>query len=145
MDKLSRQPSVKGPAGTFTGEAWYDVIAGGGEWDRMRVSTVWFAPGARTAWHTHPRGQTLCVTEGRGCAQSRGGPVLAIHAGDVVHTQPGEWHWHGAAPEHFMAHLSMLEADDEGTSATWGEHVTDAEYEALTEIRTRDGERESRA
>src|SRR5688572_17408506 len=75
MASPGRAPALawnrSGPADTFTGEAWYDAIAGGAQWARMRVSTVWFAPGARTAWHTHPRGQTLCVTEGRGRAQSR--------------------------------------------------------------------------
>ena len=145
MDILTKQPSVKGPADTFIGDAWYDPIAGGAQWTRMRVSTVWFAPGARTAWHAHPRGQTLCVTEGRGRAQSRGGAVLEIHPGDVVHTPAGGWHWHGAAPEHFMAHLSMLEVDDEGTSATWGEHVTDAEYQAPPENNESRAEKERSA
>ena len=82
-----------------------------------------FTPGARTAWHTHDGGQTLYVTEGEGRVQSRGEPAATIRPGDVVHTPSGEWHWHGAAPDHFMTHVSLTEGP-----ATWGDHVTDAEY-----------------
>ena len=89
----------------------------------MSIGSVHFAPGARTAWHSHSIGQTLYVTEGEGRVQSRGEPVVTIRPGDVIHIPGGEWHWHGAAPDHFMTHLSMSEGD-----AEWGEHVGDSEY-----------------
>ena len=136
MEIQPRKPTVKGPAAQFTGDVWLDAIAQGAEPSRLRVNLVRFAPGARTAWHSHPRGQTLYVTEGRGRAQSRGGEVAEIRPGEVIYTPPSEWHWHGAAPTHFMAHLSMLEADDHGNSATWGEHVTDEEYGAAPRTET---------
>jgi quercetin dioxygenase-like cupin family protein len=84
---------------------------------------VHFAPGARTAWRNHSIGQTLYVTEGEGRVQSRGEPIVTIRPGDVVYASASEWHWHGAAPDHFMTHLSMSEGD-----AEWGEHVSDSEY-----------------
>jgi len=89
-----------------------------------------FHTGARTAWHTHPNGQTIYVLEGVGLAQRRDGPVEVIHPGDRVFFEPGEDHWHGAAANRFMTHLAMLEVDDDGNNATWGEHVTDEEYNA---------------
>jgi quercetin dioxygenase-like cupin family protein len=98
------------------------------------VSNVHFTPGARTAWHTHPNGQTIFVTEGVGLAQHRGGPIEVIRPGDRVFFEPGEHHWHGAAPTRFMAHLAMLDVDDRGNNATWGDHVTDAEYAAAPAI-----------
>jgi quercetin dioxygenase-like cupin family protein len=122
--------TVKGGAETFTGEVWLDAVAQGAEPSRLRVNLVRFAPGARTAWHSHPVGQTLYVTDGRGRVQARGGEMAEIHPGEVIYTPPSEWHWHGAAPDHFMAHLSLVEADEHGTSATWGAHVNDAEYGA---------------
>ena len=91
---------------------------------------VHFTPGARTAWHTHPIGQTIYVTEGIGRCQRRGGPIEVIRPGDRVFFEPGEDHWHGAAPDRFMAHLAMHEVDDDGNAATWGEHVTDDDYAA---------------
>ena len=78
-----------------------------------------FAPCARTAWHCHAVGQTLHVTDGIGLVQSRGGKVIEIRPSDTIYTPPGEWHWHGAAPEHFMTHLAMWEVDEQGNSATW--------------------------
>jgi quercetin dioxygenase-like cupin family protein len=90
---------------------------------------VHFTPGARTAWHTHPNGQTIFVLEGVGLCQRRGGPVETIRAGDRVLFEPGEEHWHGAAPDCFMTHLALQQPDEAGTTATWGEHVTDAEYQ----------------
>ena len=128
MEFQPKQPTVKAPAETFTGDAWYDVIARGEEPSRIRVSVVRFAPGARNAWHAHAVGQTVHVTEGVGLIQSRGGKVVEIHPGDTVHTLPGEWHWHGAAPDRFMTHIAMWEASAEGQEAEWGELVTDAEY-----------------
>jgi quercetin dioxygenase-like cupin family protein len=89
---------------------------------------VHFTPGARTAWHTHPLGQTIYVTEGIGRCQRCGGPVEEIRPGDRVFFEPGEEHWHGAAPNCFMTHLVMQEADESGSVVTWGELVTDEEY-----------------
>ena len=89
---------------------------------------VHFTPGARTAWHTHPNGQTIYVLEGVGLAQRRGGPVEVIRPGDRVFFEPDEEHWHGAAATRFMTHLAMLQVDEEGNAATWGAHVTDVEY-----------------
>jgi quercetin dioxygenase-like cupin family protein len=124
------QPSTKAPAETFTGDAWYDVIARGEEPSRVRVNVVRFAPGARNAWHRHVNGQTLHVTEGRGLIQSRGGEVVEIRPGETVYTPPGEWHWHGADPVHFMTHLAIWEGPGEGQGpeTEWGDLVTDEEY-----------------
>jgi quercetin dioxygenase-like cupin family protein len=98
----------------------------------MRVNVVRFAPGARNAWHSHALGQTLHVTEGIGLIQPRGGDVVNIRPGDTIYTSPGEWHWHGAAPDHFMTHIAMWEGPGEGQGpeTEWGEHVTDEEYDA---------------
>ena len=123
MEIQPKQPSVKGPADWFTGDVWIDAIARGEEPSRLAVIAVHFTPGARTAWHSHSRGQTLYVTEGEGRVQSRGESVVTIRSGDVVHTPADEWHWHGATPDHFMTHLSITEGD-----ARWGEHVTDVEH-----------------
>nr|WP_220386341.1 cupin domain-containing protein [Frankia sp. ArI3] len=87
-----------------------------------------FAPCARTAWHSHAVGQTLYVTEGVGYVQARGGEVVVMRPGDVIYTPPGEEHWHGAAPDHFMTHIAIWEAPADGPEVTWGTHVTDAEY-----------------
>jgi len=125
-----KQPTIKGPAEMFTGEVYVDPIVQGVEPSRVRVLAVRFTPSARTAWHSHVLGQTLYVTEGTGLHQSRGGPIEEIRAGDVVHQPADVWHWHGAAPEHFMAHLSITEADADGTEYEWGAHVTDEEYGA---------------
>jgi quercetin dioxygenase-like cupin family protein len=132
LEMLPKQPTVKGPAEMFTGDVWFDVIAKGEEPSRMRVNAVRFSPGARTAWHAHAIGQTLCVTEGIGLIQSRGGEVIDIRPGDVIYTPPGEWHWHGAAPDQFMSHLAMWEAPapDSGPESEWGDLVTDEEYNA---------------
>jgi quercetin dioxygenase-like cupin family protein len=128
MEIVNKQPTVKAPAETFTGDAWFDVIAKGDGPSRIRVNVVRFAPGARNAWHSHAVGQTLHVTEGRGLIQARGGEVIEISPGDTIHTPPGEWHWHGAAPDHFMTHLAMWEAPDHGPETQWGDLVTDEEY-----------------
>jgi quercetin dioxygenase-like cupin family protein len=96
----------------------------------VSASSVHFTPGARTAWHTHPNGQTIWVLEGVGLCRRRGGAIEVIRPGDRVFFEPGEEHWHGAAATRFMTHIAMLDVDDEGTSAAWGEHVTDEEYAA---------------
>ena len=130
MEIQAKKPSVKGPAQMFTGDVWFDVIAAPQpEPSRMRVNAVHFAPCARTAWHSHAVGQTLHVTEGVGLVQARGGEVTEIRPGDTIYTPPGDWHWHGAAPDHFMTHLAMWEAPAEGgAESEWGDLVTDEEY-----------------
>jgi quercetin dioxygenase-like cupin family protein len=130
MEVLKKQPTGKGPAEWFTGDVWWDVLARGEEPSRMRVNIVRFAPCARTAWHRHAVGQTLHVTDGVGLVQCRGGRLIEMRPGDTVYTPPGEWHWHGAAPEDFMTHLGMWESPgpDGGVETEWGEHVTDEEY-----------------
>ena len=122
--------TVAGPADWFTGTVFIDTLAGPAGASRLSASSVRFTPGARTAWHTHPNGQTIFVVEGVGRAQRRGGPVEEIRPGDRVFFEPGEGHWHGAAPDRFMTHIAMLDVDDEGRNADWGEHVTDEEYGA---------------
>jgi quercetin dioxygenase-like cupin family protein len=128
MQVQRKQPSEKGTAERFVGDVWIDRLAGGERYSRMRVSVVRFAPGSRNAWHAHAVGQTLHVTEGIGRVQSRGGEVVEVRAGDTIVTPPGEWHWHGAAPDHFMTHLAMWEAPDDGPESEWGDLVTDEEY-----------------
>ena len=120
--------TAAGPGDWFTGAVYIDALASPSDGSRLSASAVHFTPGARTAWHTHPHGQTIFVVEGVGLAQRRGGPVEAIRPGDRVFFEPGEEHWHGAAPDRFMTHLAMLEVDEDGNTATWGEHVSDGEY-----------------
>ena len=122
--------TAPGPAEWFTGAVFLDPVAAPSDGSRLSATSVHFTPGARTAWHTHPNGQTIYVTEGVGLAQRRGRPVEVIRPGDRVFFEPGEDHWHGAAPDRFMTHLAMLEVDADGQSAAWAEHVTDAEYRA---------------
>jgi quercetin dioxygenase-like cupin family protein len=119
-----------GPADWFTGAVFVDSIAASTAPSRLAAASVHFTPGARTAWHTHPFGQTICVTEGRGLCQRRGGPIEEIRPGDSVYFEPDEDHWHGAAPDRFMTHIAMQEVNDSGSPVTWGEHVTDEEYGA---------------
>jgi quercetin dioxygenase-like cupin family protein len=128
MEIQPRQPTVKAGADNFTGDVWFDVIACGEEPSRVRVNVVRFVPGARNAWHAHAVGQTIHVTEGLGRVQARGGDVIEIRPGDTVRTPPREWHWHGAAPDHFMTHLAIWEALVDGLESEWGSQVTDAEY-----------------
>jgi quercetin dioxygenase-like cupin family protein len=120
--------TTPGPGDWFTGAVYIDTVAAPSAGSRLSASSVHFTPGARTAWHTHPNGQTIYVTEGVGLCQRRGGPVEVIRPGDRVFFEPEEEHWHGAAPDRFMTHLAMLEVDEKGTSTTWGQHVTDEEY-----------------
>ena len=126
----SSTDTQKGPTDWFTGDVYIDTVATPAGSSTFAAALVHFTPGARTAWHTHPHGQTIYVIEGVGLCRRRGGPVEVIRPGDRVFFEPGEDHWHGAAPNRFMTHLAMLEVDDEGNSATWGEHVTDEEYNA---------------
>jgi len=134
--QITRNTSVTaaGPRDWFTGAVYVDTVAAPSGASRLSASSVHFTPGARTAWHMHPSGQTIWVTEGIGLAQRRGGQIDVIRPGDRVFFEPGEEHWHGAAPSRFMTHIAMLEVDDEGTPATWGEPVTDEEYGAAPPI-----------
>jgi quercetin dioxygenase-like cupin family protein len=126
--------TMAGPSEWFTGAVYVDTVATPTGPSRLSASSVHFTPGARTAWHTHPNGQTIFVTEGVGLAQRRDGPIQVIRPGDRVFFEPGENHWHGAAPTRFMTHLAMLDVDDKGNSAEWGDHVSDAEYAAAPPI-----------
>ena len=126
--------TAKGPSEWFTGAVYIDAVAAPGGGSRLSASSVHFTPGARTAWHTHPNGQTIFVTEGVGLAQGRGGPIEVIRPGDRVFFAPGEDHWHGASPTRFMTHIAMLDVDDKGGNATWGDHLSEAEYTAAPSI-----------
>jgi quercetin dioxygenase-like cupin family protein len=119
--------SRKVPAEYFTGTVWQDPIIEAPAPARIRSAWVRFEPGARTAWHTHPLGQTLHVTAGAGRVQTWSGPIREIRAGDTVWIPPGEKHWHGAAPNMAMTHIAMQEAL-EGKAVDWLEQVSDAQY-----------------
>jgi len=123
-------PTVKNPPEQFSGDVWVDSIAAPHEPDqRMTVAVVRFAPGARTAWHCHARGQYLRVTQGVARFGTRDGSVIEVHPGQTLYTPPGQDHWHAAAPDSFMEHLAMLEAGDHPAGTTlWKEHITEAEY-----------------
>ena len=119
----------KGPAEWFTGDVYIDTVATPSEPSRLSTSSVHFTPGARTAWHTHPNGQSIYVTEGVGLCQCRGGQIEVIRPGDRVFFEPGENHWHGAAPNRFMVHIAVQQNDETGSPVTWGDHVTDEQYQ----------------
>ena len=127
--RAGRAPSYAGPAAWFTGTVRVDPLFNPAAPDRVQGAHVTFEPGARTAWHTHPLGQTLIVSFGRGRVQREGGPVEEIHPGDVVWFAPGERHWHGAAPDTAISHYAIQEVQG-GEAVTWMEHVTDADYGA---------------
>ena len=120
--------TAKGPADWFTGDVYIDAVAAPAPPARTAAALVHFTPGARTAWHTHPLGQTIFVTEGVGRCQREGGDVETIRPGDRVFFEPGENHWHGAAPNRFMVHNAMQQNDESGSPVSWGEHVTDEQY-----------------
>ena len=119
-----------GPSDWFTGTVLIDAVAAPSASSQVSASWVHFTPGARTAWHTHPNGQTIFVVEGVGRCQRRGGPVETIRPGDRVFFEPGEEHWHGSAGARFMSHIAIVQVGDDGHPATWLEHVTDEEYDA---------------
>lgn len=127
--RLGTQSSGKGPANWFSGSVRIDPLFSPNSARRAAAATVTFEPGARTAWHTHPLGQTLIVTAGFGLVQREGGPIEDIRPGDVVWFEPGEKHWHGASPGVAMTHIAIQEALD-GKVVDWLEHVTDAQYQA---------------
>ena len=125
--KAGSRASKKAPDSYFTGTVWQDPIIEAPEPARIRGLRVTFEPGARTAWHSHPLGQTLVVVSGTGRFQSEGEPVVELLPGDVVWIPPHEKHWHGAAPDALMCHLAFQEALD-GSHASWMEHVSDEDY-----------------
>ena len=121
------RPSRTGPEDSFSGRVRIDPVIMAPDPSRVRALTVTFEPGARTAWHTHPLGQALIVTAGKGLVQTSGDRIHEIRSGDVIWFAPEERHWHGAAPDTGMTHIAIQEALD-GSNVTWMEHVTDAEY-----------------
>ncbi len=123
MEPRRAPAATRGPAEWFTGEVFMQSLATPDDAPGVTVLAVHLAPGARTAWHAHAGGQTLYVTDGRGFVQSRGGRRHELSAGDVHVTADGEEHWHGATPDHLLAHLSITKG-----MPTWGAHVTDEEY-----------------
>jgi quercetin dioxygenase-like cupin family protein len=126
--------TAAGPSDWFTGSVYVDAVAAPASGSRISASSVHFTPGARTHWHTHPNGQTIWVTEGVGLAQRRGGSPEVIRPGDRVFFEPGEEHWHGASSARFMTHVAMLDVDDEGNAALWGDPVSAAEYAAAAAL-----------
>jgi quercetin dioxygenase-like cupin family protein len=130
------QPSGKGPTEYFTGAVRLDPLFEAPDPARVAGARVTFEPGARTAWHTHPLGQTLMVTEGLGRAQRWGGPIEDIRPGDVIWFPPGEKHWHGAAPTNAMTHIAIQERLG-GKAVEWMEHVSDEQYQGKSERQDR--------
>ena len=126
--KSGTRPSAQGPEEWFTGTVRIDPLFNPTEPGRTGGAYVTFEPGARTAWHSHPLGQTLIVTAGCGRVQGQGGPIEVIHPGDVVRFAPGEKHWHGAGPTTAMTHIAIQEYLD-GEAAQWMEHVSDEQYQ----------------
>ena len=118
-------PSNRGPAEWFSGEVWVQPVLGPEASPSLRSAVVSFAAGARTAWHTHPRGQMIYIVSGICLAQKEGGELLRVTAGDAVWFAPNEKHWHGAAPNRPMVHLAVQEADERGEVVVWLEHVKD--------------------
>jgi quercetin dioxygenase-like cupin family protein len=127
ITRAGSQPSAKGPADYFTGTARIDPLFPVRESGRVSAASVTFEPGARTAWHTHPLGQTLIITSGLGWAQREGGPIEEIRPGDVVWFPPRLKHWHGATPTTAMTHIAIQETQD-GKNVDWMEKVSDEQY-----------------
>jgi quercetin dioxygenase-like cupin family protein len=131
ITRVGSQSSGKGPSDWFTGTVRIDSMFQRNEPARVGGAIVTFEPGARTAWHTHPLGQTLIVTSGCGWVQREGGPIEEIHPGDLVWFEPGEKHWHGATPQTAMTHVAIAEALD-GKAVDWMEKVTNEQYKRAT-------------
>lgn len=127
IKRVGSRPSTKGPEDWFTGAVRIDPLIDAPDLARVAAASVTFEPGARTAWHTHPLGQTLIVTAGCGRAQRRGGPIEEIRPGDVVWFPPGEKHWHGAGPTTAMTHIAIPEKQD-GKAVEWMEKVSEEQY-----------------
>jgi quercetin dioxygenase-like cupin family protein len=130
MEQSGVPPTQTGPAHAFAGEVLITPIAEPRETSQLVAALVRFAPGSRTHWHSHRRGQTLYVTEGEGLVVGRGGRILRVRAGDTVWTPPAEEHWHGGAIDTCMSHIGFVENDDDGVGTTWLEPVSDDDYEA---------------
>jgi quercetin dioxygenase-like cupin family protein len=130
ISRIGSQPSIKGAAQNFTGTVRVDGLFKGELPARIGGGTVTFEPGARTAWHSHPLGQTLIVTAGVGYVQQEDGPRQEIHPGDIVWIAPHTRHWHGATASHGMTHIAIAEAEN-GKTVTWAEQVSDAQYNGL--------------
>ena len=126
--------TTPGPSEWFTGAVYLDPVAAPSDDSRLSASSVHFTPGARTAWHTHPNGQTIYILEGVGFAQRRGGPIEVIRSGSVCSSSRGRT-WARRDPTRFMTHLAMLVVDDEGNAATWGDQVTDEEWAGPPNLR----------
>lgn len=129
ITRIGTKPSARGPADWFTGSVRIDAPFQASDPARVTGAHVTFEPGARTAWHTHPLGQTLIVTAGVGRVQREGGPIEEIRPGDIVWFAPNEKHWHGAGPTTAMSHIAIQEKLD-GKNVDWLEHVTDEQYNA---------------
>ncbi len=127
ISRSESRSTFHGPEKTFTGTVYVDMLFNAEEPSQVSGGVVTFEPGARTAWHTHPLGQTLIVTGGSGLAQHEGGPIEEIHAGDVVRFAPGEKHWHGASPNSSMTHIAIQEQQND-SPVTWMEKVSDTQY-----------------
>ncbi|UJA20330.1 cupin domain-containing protein [Thermoleophilia bacterium SCSIO 60948] len=124
----STRETARGPSEYFAGDVWIDAIAVNPPPSRVQALNVHFAPGARTAWHTHPLGQVIHVLEGVGRVGREGEAPQEIRPGDSVYFEPGENHWHGAAPDRFMVHIAIQETGEDGMPVAWGEHVGDEDY-----------------
>ena len=126
--RAADRTTKQGAASTFIGTVFQDEVVVGASPSRMRASVVSFTPGARTAWHTHPVGQTLYCLSGVGRICFAGEKPQVLHPGDVVNIPPDTQHWHGASPDRLFAHLALSEAGEKGEGTAWGKHVTDGEY-----------------
>jgi len=135
MQILPHTNVTQGPADWFTGHVDIQPLKAVSGDSKLSMSSVHFSAGARSAWHTHPKGQTLYVTDGIGVIQKRGEPIQIIRSGDVIWTEAGEEHWHGAAAGCEMTHLAIQESDDQDSFANWHEHVTDEEYNRQPQVR----------
>ena len=135
MDHSPVRPTAKGPAATFTGDVYVTPIAGPADTSRLTAALVRFTPGARSNWHSHDVGQTLHGVDGTGFVGTRDGRVVRIRAGETVWTPPGEEHWHGATGDTLMAHLALLDVNEDGSDPThWLEPVSDEQYRAAHDV-----------
>jgi quercetin dioxygenase-like cupin family protein len=130
--RAAARPTKQGVAANFSGVVFQDEVVVGEAPSRLRASVVSFSPGARTAWHSHPVGQTLYCLSGIGRICFKGAPPRELQPGDTVNIPPDTMHWHGAAPDRLFAHLAMSESGEQGQGTAWSEHVSDAEYRAPT-------------
>ena len=129
ITRADMRPAQPAPSEWFTGSVWLEELAAAQPPARLQAVRVTFAPGARTFWHSHPRGQALAIVAGRAWVGAADGTVEQLTAGDTARFAPGERHWHGAAADSLMAHIAMQNADDDGNAATWGEPVSDEQYQ----------------